>query len=122
VGPGIDASAEFETECEHQAQGAIGEAGDSIASLRKTLEDSKLAVSTGMLHYDGRDITVRPFHIVGYGYWQHLLGTAATMLLLSLGAPFWFNTLRQLSNLKPIVAQKMEAEDQSDDDENAQGT
>lgn len=37
------------------------------------------------------------------------LGTLMTALFLSLGAPFWFNALRQLVNLRPIVAGKVEA-------------
>jgi hypothetical protein len=30
--------------------------------------------------------------------------------LLSLGAPFWFNALKRLTNLRPIVASKQKAE------------
>jgi hypothetical protein len=30
-----------------------------------------------------------------------------SILLLSLGAPFWFNALHQLSNLKPAIATKV---------------
>jgi hypothetical protein len=112
--PGIDAADEFQKECVQKAQSAIGDAGDNIASLQKTLEDSKLRLSTTTLHYGGKDVIIQPFHLTGYKYWPHLLGTVATMLLLSLGAPFWFNTLRQLSNLKPNVAQKVESEDASD--------
>jgi hypothetical protein len=32
------------------------------------------------------------------------------VVLLSLGAPFWYNALKQLSNLKPSVTQKIEKE------------
>jgi hypothetical protein len=44
------------------------------------------------------------------GYWKfrHVIGMIATMLLLSLGAPFWFNLLRQLANLRPLIANKVE--------------
>jgi hypothetical protein len=35
---------------------------------------------------------------------SRLLGILATAALLSLGAPFWFNTLRSLSNLRPLIA------------------
>jgi hypothetical protein len=45
-----------------------------------------------------------------YNAGWHLLGTLAMVVLLSLGAPFWFNTLKQLSNLKPSVTQKIEKE------------
>jgi hypothetical protein len=44
--------------------------------------------------------------------WRHVLGVAITGVLLSLGAPFWFNTLRNLSNLKPMVARRVEKETQ----------
>jgi hypothetical protein len=40
----------------------------------------------------------------------HLLGTSAMVVLLSLGAPFWFNALKQMTNLKPSVTQKIEKE------------
>lgn len=40
----------------------------------------------------------------------HLAGVLVSIVLLSLGAPFWFNTLRQLSNLKPATANKIEKE------------
>jgi hypothetical protein len=39
----------------------------------------------------------------------HLVGVLMSGLFLSLGAPFWFNALRQLANLRPVLAGKMEA-------------
>jgi hypothetical protein len=43
-------------------------------------------------------------------YWKpsfrHFLGVLATAMLLSLGAPFWFNMLKTLTNLRPILATK----------------
>lgn len=49
--------------------------------------------------------------------WQHLewiwlprMGELITGLFLSLGAPFWFNALRQLANLRPAIAGKVERE------------
>jgi len=38
---------------------------------------------------------------------RHLAGTLVTVLLLSLGAPFWFNLLRQMANLRPAIAEKV---------------
>lgn len=38
------------------------------------------------------------------------LGTLVTGVFLSLGAPFWFNLLKNLSNLRPILASKQQAE------------
>jgi len=40
---------------------------------------------------------------------RHLVGTLMTALLLTLGAPFWFNVLRQLANLRPAIAGKVDA-------------
>ncbi len=39
---------------------------------------------------------------------MHLLGMLVTALFLSLGAPFWFNALRNMSNLRPILAGKVD--------------
>jgi hypothetical protein len=40
--------------------------------------------------------------------WPRLLGLVASAALLSLGAPFWFNLLKSLANLRPAVAQQIE--------------
>jgi hypothetical protein len=40
--------------------------------------------------------------------WLHFWGTLASAALLSLGAPFWFNMLKTLSNLRPILANKQD--------------
>ncbi len=49
-----------------------------------------------------------------YNYWTpswlHLWGVVASAALLSLGAPFWFNMLKTLSSLRPVVANKQEQE------------
>ena len=42
-------------------------------------------------------------------YWKQIPGVLATAILLSLGAPFWFNMLKQLTNLRPILANKQDA-------------
>jgi hypothetical protein len=41
---------------------------------------------------------------------RYLLGVLITAALLSLGAPFWFNALKSLANLRPILASKEKAE------------
>jgi hypothetical protein len=40
----------------------------------------------------------------------YLAGVLATAALLSLGAPFWFNALKAMTNLRPVVASKEDAE------------
>jgi len=46
--------------------------------------------------------------------WSGLIGVLSTAGLLSLGAPFWFNTLKSLTNLRPTVASKQDAEQASE--------
>jgi len=41
----------------------------------------------------------------------HFWGMAASVLFLSLGAPFWFNLLKQMTQLKSVVAAKDEADE-----------
>jgi hypothetical protein len=40
--------------------------------------------------------------------WPHLLGLCLSAAFLSLGAPFWFNTLKSLTNLRPVLAQQVD--------------
>ena len=42
--------------------------------------------------------------------WSGLFGVLATAGLLSLGAPFWFNSLKTLTNLRPTVAAKQDGQ------------
>lgn len=44
-----------------------------------------------------------------FGGWKNFAGILVTAALLSLGAPFWFNALKTLSNLRPMVANKQDA-------------
>jgi hypothetical protein len=53
----------------------------------------------------------------GESWWSairsHLGGVVLSIALLSLGAPFWFNLLRSLSNLRPVLATKDSQEQQA---------
>lgn len=44
----------------------------------------------------------------GFKDWSRLGGVTFAALLLGLGAPFWFNTLRTISNLRPALANKVQ--------------
>ena len=44
----------------------------------------------------------------GAPIWPEIPGVLATAALLSLGAPFWFNLLKSLTNLRPILANKQD--------------
>ena len=41
-------------------------------------------------------------------FWPHLFGVLVTAGLLTLGAPFWFNLLKNLTSLRPAVANLIE--------------
>jgi hypothetical protein len=41
---------------------------------------------------------------------RNFLGVVMTAFFLSLGAPFWYNTLRKLSDLRPVVARRVDGE------------
>jgi len=43
-----------------------------------------------------------------WAWGSHFIGVLMTALFLSLGAPFWFNLLRELGNLRPLLAGKVE--------------
>jgi hypothetical protein len=43
--------------------------------------------------------------------WKQLFGVLVSGALLSLGVPFWFNSLKVLTNLRPIVASKQKEEE-----------
>ena len=58
----------------------------------------------------GIELIPVPYPKAGEWSWPfaHLLGILASAGLLSLGAPFWFNTLKSLTNLKPLLAQQID--------------
>jgi hypothetical protein len=60
-------------------------------------------------------LTKASFDITQFS-WKHdqplgpqIPGVLVTAALLSLGAPFWFNMLKQLTNLRPLLANKQDA-------------
>lgn len=59
----------------------------------------------------------QPFYNYWTPSWLHFWGIVVSAALLSLGAPFWFNTLKNLSNLRPVLAKKEQEESQADADE-----
>jgi hypothetical protein len=72
----------------------------------------------GSLDYAGFKIIPDPYH--SWDFWPgwrldnlHFWGILFSAGLLSLGAPFWFNALKTLSSLRPVVASKAEQEQQA---------
>jgi len=99
---------EFDSACQDRTRQAMGNAYDEMRGLRVDLEKTNLNIIPTEIH--GQAVFDSPAD-----WWRayrephHLLGTLVSILLLSLGAPFWFNALRQLSNLKPAIAGKVDA-------------
>jgi hypothetical protein len=46
--------------------------------------------------------------LITYSGWHNFFGILTAAGLLSLGAPFWFNILKNLSNLRTVVASRQE--------------
>ncbi len=58
----------------------------------------------------GLQLIPSPYPSLAKCFWPlpHLLGLLASAALLSLGAPFWFNALKTLTNLRPILADQID--------------
>jgi hypothetical protein len=107
--PKADAD-EFSGICQNQLAESLNQAHASIKDLRSGLEQTGLRILTSSfpekLTYSG----VRQFLSESYRDSSQFPGVICTAILLSLGAPFWYNALRQLATLKPPIAQKITQE------------
>jgi hypothetical protein len=83
------------------AEGDIPRLTEQVKSLEGDLARTSLQI-----------VPTEAFSWAYYG--QHALGLLISAFFLALGAPFWFNSLRQLSNLRPIIAGKVDAKDADD--------
>jgi len=71
--------------------------GDRANSIRRQIETS------------GLDLLPQPYRFFHFDGYRNFLGTMVSAVLLSLGAPFWFNALKSLTNLRPVLANKQDA-------------
>ena len=89
-------------------------AGDDNAK-NKLIQEYRVLVSAelmkranairGLLASSGFQLIPNPYPgFFHYGGKRNVLGIIASWALLSLGAPFWFNALKSLSNLRPVLA------------------
>ena len=82
---------------------------------RKRVDDwaQKFGTINEAFSKTGMELIPKPF-----GQWSwailDLLGILASAALLSLGAPFWFNSLKSLMNLRPLLAQQVDKNPKSD--------
>jgi hypothetical protein len=81
-------------------QKRYGSAADSFKEVNSEFQKS------------GFDLLPNPYPSLLSGKWswprRHLLGILVSAALLSLGAPFWFNTLKSLTNLRPKLAEEID--------------
>jgi hypothetical protein len=81
------------------------------AKLRAATENLNSVISDKLIV----QLVPQPYPNPFYKNWQPtnrvFWGILASAALLSLGAPFWFNVLKNLSNLRPLLAKKQESED-----------
>ena len=109
--------AEFADACHQRTVAALVKSEDQIGTIKKQLADSELKIVPdrigGRLVFGDKNDSI--FSRIkswaeAYRSKRHLLGTLAMVILLSLGAPFWYNALSQLANLKPGISTKVDKE------------
>ena len=92
--PGADASStDYNTRLDKALNQGLQKSIDRAKSL-----DSEL-VSAGLQ---------LPLRAHGWS-WRRIAGLAVSVVFLSLGAPFWFNVLKNLTSLRSVVAQQIPA-------------
>jgi hypothetical protein len=99
---GVDQAAlvkEFNDAVEKALGSELDQALDRMTTVKADLDRTGLSLIPTAAHLDSCGL-------FGFGHGPaHFGGIIASILLLTLGAPFWFNTLKSLSSLKPVVAQ-----------------
>jgi hypothetical protein len=97
---------EFDDACQNRTLQAAGNSYQEIAKIHADLMQADLKIIPAQI--GGQNVFDSWAHwCAAFGVRRHLAGILASIVFLSLGAPFWFNTLRQLSNLKPAIAEKV---------------
>jgi len=82
---------------------------ETVSRLRDTLADAEFDIvpASFLGRWDNRD-RASGFCVRLAQFWPHLFGVLLTAGLLTLGAPFWFNLLKNLMSLRPAVATLIE--------------
>jgi hypothetical protein len=103
---------------QERAQASLSAAAPNTASPSgaDTSTPTALATFTGLLKQAKGiqdDLKTSQFQLVpapypGCNFDGHIWGIIASAVLLSLGAPFWFNVLSSASSMRPLLAQKVD--------------
>lgn len=101
-------SKEFSDNCDGAVVNELKEARSNMQAVSADFSKMQVGIVYPGLQIKGWDT----LGIWGQTLWQpaHFLGVLVTVILLSFGAPFWFNTLQELANLKPSTASKIQKE------------
>jgi len=99
---------QFLTFCEIKQRAILAGAHADVKQLTARLDAQELSVFNHVKWpYLDPDKT---FGQLFSGLWVHLRGLILTVVLLSLGAPFWFDALKQMVSLRPTIAGKIDKE------------
>jgi hypothetical protein len=84
----------FKKACKEESAKMLTGAAATVTGLGEQLQDGGLDLTWIWSKPDRLDA-------------RKAVGITLTCVLLSLGAPFWFNALRQLATLRPVIAEKI---------------
>jgi hypothetical protein len=102
----------------NQIASVVSEYNDEAGKLsRKKVDElvQKFGSINDQFSKTGVELIADPYPAGWEWIWpfSHLLGLLLSVALLSLGAPFWFNTLKSLTNLRPLLAQQVDKQSKS---------
>jgi hypothetical protein len=93
---------DFDLAVDEVAQKKLDQGAQDYSTLKHSLDDT------------GFNLFVSDWNRWHHGwaadFWPHFLGMLFSVGLLSLGAPFWFNALKSLANLRSRVAENISSE------------
>jgi hypothetical protein len=89
----------YEKEFTVVTQAHLKSLGQSFQELQDHLAETQLAIVPEPIPWPWQ-----------FKSWRNLFGVVMTAFFLSLGAPFWYNALRKLSDLRPIVARRVDGD------------
>jgi len=87
----------------------LAEGTELRAVLDSRLQEPPVERRTLPAALEHAELELLPSHFPPVRYQHGIWGVLASAVLMSLGAPFWFNVLRGLSSLRPVLANRVDA-------------
>ncbi len=94
---------EFKSACQAAASEQLGQLRERVGRAADLLQVDNLKI------FAAEPFWSAAFWSAYLRSWRLCFGTLLSVVFLSFGAPFWFNALRQLVTLRPLIAGKVEA-------------